>query len=496
LKKVNDSYDVYEKFDAQIRKFIRWWFERLVVEIERAWPPSLNETEKQFKFLYNFAFLFFKENNPKSIHFHKRYVELSEKLSGADDMTTLEWNVRLAMVYINVGQYSKTLQPMRKAIEGAVNTLPENPTPEHIEKVFKWVDIVVKMLTGGNMKNAIALEKEVSRARQKVGDEKLKHVKDLHKACEYCRSKKFDKALPLLDDLLKRVTHTQGETAPLAMAAMKNLVQLYIVQKKNGEASELADKFIKIAKTIYGETSSHVLDMMNMQGKIFNNKDMPDEATKMFNHVIDLGTSRIDAKYQAVLNARYELDRMKTMKEKEEREKKEREEEEKKQTEENQKKQKGEMEKKVENVIEEKKDESENMEKDKGLKKQNDENLTKENAEREQQEKNEKEHQEKSEKQKLEKDEKIKKEEDVEEKGEMEKTVENLIEEKKDESENMEKDEGLKKQNDESLTKENDEREQQEKNEKEHQEKSKKQKLEKDEKIKKEEDVEEKKAEE
>merc|ERR1719193_1589348 len=171
------------------------------------------------------------------------------------------------MAFINMGKYSDVLAPLRIAIRGAKETLVDNPQEATTKYMLFWVGIVVTVLSKTDIKKAIKLEREVSRARQKLGEPKDRQLKELHKVCKTAKSEKFDEALKPLEELLERVISLKGETAPITMRTRKNLAHLYTALNKHDEAFQVQTDFLKFVVDRYGKGNLNVLIMKNMHAK-------------------------------------------------------------------------------------------------------------------------------------------------------------------------------------------------------------------------------------
>jgi len=301
-KKVDADFGSNEEFNALLSNFLRFWFEGTLENLYNDWPEE-PETPVQLKYLEQLARYFFKYGSPKAIGYHKKYIELSTKLYGPKNLNTLMMNVRLAMALINMGKYSEVLAPLRTAIKGAKETLVDPPEKAHTKYMLFWADIIVTVLSKTELTKAMQLEREVSRARQKLGQKKDRQLKQLHKLCKKAKSEQFDKALKPLEELLEQIISLKGETAPITMRTRKNLAHLYTALNKHEEAFSVQDDFLKFATDRYGKGSQHVLVMKNMQAKTLFNLERRDEATEMYEHVIKLGTKRFGKDSLVVNNA-------------------------------------------------------------------------------------------------------------------------------------------------------------------------------------------------
>jgi len=302
MDKVKKNFGSSKEFNSDLTNFLRFWFEGTLEEFYSDWPEYLDSNIK-LKYLEQLARYFFKYGSPKAIDYHKRYIDLSTQLNSAVHLNTLMMNVRLAMAFINMGKYSEVLAPLRTAIRGAKETLVDTPQEATTKYMLFWVGIVVTVLSKTDIKKAIKLEREVSRARQKLGEPKDRQLKELHKVCKTAKSEKFDEALKPLEELLERVISLKGETAPITMRTRKNLAHLYTALNKHDEALKVQADFLNFATKRYGEGSSHVLNMKNMQAKTLVKLEQKPEAEEMYKEVIDLGTKRFGKDHRVVEDA-------------------------------------------------------------------------------------------------------------------------------------------------------------------------------------------------
>jgi len=303
VEKVEKSFESTQEFNSVLSTFLRFWFERTIEKLYSTLPEDFDSNTK-LKFLEQLSLYFFKYGSPKAIDYHKRYIELSTQLYSAVHLNTLMMNVRLAMALVNMGKYSEVLAPLRTAIKGAKETLDGDPEEAHSKYMLFWVSILVTVLSKTDIKKAIKLEREVSRARQKLGEPRDRQLKELHKVCKVAKSEKFDEALKPLEELLLRVISFKGETAPLTMRTRKNLAHLYTALNKHEEALKVQDDFLKFATDRYGESSLHVLNLKNMQAKTLVKLERHSKASEMYKEVIMLGTKRFGEDHRVVEDAR------------------------------------------------------------------------------------------------------------------------------------------------------------------------------------------------
>jgi len=327
MDEVHKNFGSSKEFNSDLTNFLRFWFEGTLEEFYRDWPEHF-DSNVQLKYLEQLARYFFKYGSPKAIDYHKHYINLSTQLYNAVHLNTLMMNVRLAMAFINMGKYSDVLAPLRIAIRGAKETLVDTPKEAHTKYMLFWVGIVVTVLSKTDIKKAIRLEREVSRARQKLGEPKDRQLKELHKVCKIAKSEKFDEAREPLEKLLEQVISLKGETAPITMRTRKNLAHLYTALDKHDDALKVQGDFLNFATQRYGEGSSHVLNMQNIKAKTLVKLERREEAEEIYNYVVDLGSKRLGKEHhvcQDALEALSKLDAEKRDKARRDAEKKEKE---------------------------------------------------------------------------------------------------------------------------------------------------------------------------
>lgn len=310
---VTQKYGGSEDFNYHVSNYLRWWLQRVMAEIYSNWATKkVSASKLQLQFLEQVTFFFFHWGNPEAAKYGQLGIELSRELK----IDTLQKQEILAKRCINMGKFSEVIVPLQELITAAKNNLPNIPTGDDAQKIFKWVDLMVTALTRGKVENAVELKRLLSREEERLGKTKNRHLKELVRLNKIATGDFFEDALEGLEKLHKEVVLTSGGTAPISLRIRFNLIHLYAaVGKHEGVAEQMEIEFIEDATKLFGETSMHVLNVKVVHGKTLSTLGKQEDAKKIFEEVINLGTKIYGEKDSLVEKAKLELEKMEKGKE-------------------------------------------------------------------------------------------------------------------------------------------------------------------------------------